>query len=89
VLERVLRWGHGRNFKSLLQHVVQAQGWTSPQYRVIELRGPDHAREFEVEALVRGVRYGQGSGRSKRQAEQQAAEIALKALEKEGIQLPE
>lgn len=89
VLERVLRWGHGRNFKSLLQHVVQAQGWASPQYRVIELRGPDHAREFEVEALVRGVGYGQGSGRSKRQAEQQAAEIALKALEEEGIQLPE
>ena len=89
VLDRVLRRGHGRNFKSLLQQVVQAQGWTSPQYRIIEIRGPDHAREFEVEALVRGAPYGRGTGRSKRQAEQQAAELALKALEKEGLQLPE
>lgn len=89
VLEQVLRRGRGRNFKSLLQQVVQAQGWPSPQYRVLDVRGPDHAREFEVEALVRGVPYGRGTGRTKRQAEQQAAGEALRTLQREGFQLPE
>ena len=89
VLEQVLRREHSRNFKSLLQQAVQAQGWPSPQYRVVETRGPDHAREFEVQALIQGVPYGQGAGRSKRQAEQQAAETALKALQDEGLDLPQ
>jgi len=88
VLERVLQRGHGRNFKSLLQQLVQAQGWPSPQYRVVEVRGPDHAREFKVEALVRGKPCGRGAGKNKRQAEQQAAEVALKSLAKEGLKLP-
>lgn len=89
VLERVLRREHGRNFKSLLQQLVQAQGWPSPQYRVLSVRGPDHAREFEVEALVRGRPYGRGRGRTKRQAEQRAAEVALKTLREEGFPLSE
>ena len=89
VLERVLRRGRGGNFKSLLQQLVQAQGWPSPQYRVIKVRGPDHARHFEVEALIRGVHYGQGAGATKRRAEQQAAEASLSALEDEGLQFPE
>jgi len=88
VLERVLERGHGRNFKSLLQQLVQAQGWPSPQYRVVEVHGPDHARQFKVEALVQGTSYGRGKGGSKRQAEQRAAEEALKALENKGFEPP-
>ncbi len=88
VLQRVLQRGHGRNFKSLLQQLVQAQGWPSPQYRVVEVLGPDHAREFNVEALVRGKPCGRGAGKSKRQAEQQAAEKALEALEDKGLKAP-
>jgi ribonuclease-3 len=83
LLERVLHRGHDRNFKSLLQQVVQAQGFVSPQYQVVALHGPDHAREFEVEALVNGKPCGRGVGQSKRQAEQRAAEVALKFLKNE------
>jgi len=88
-LMRVISRKSGRNFKSLLQQLVQAEGWNSPQYRVVSERGPDHAREFEVEALVKGVPYGRGTGRTKRQAEQKAAKIALKALQQNGLRLPE
>ncbi len=88
-LEAVLSRKRGRNFKSLLQQLVQAQGWVSPQYRVIEARGPDHDREFEVEVLVSGRRHGRGVGRTKRQAEQRAAEVALKQLQDQGLSLPE
>ena len=83
LLERVLHRGHDRNFKSLLQQVVQARGLVSPQYRVVAVSGPDHAREFEVEALVDGKPCGRGVGRTKRQAEQRAAEVALKSSDKE------
>ena len=83
LLERVLHRGHDRNFKSLLQQLVQAQGLVSPQYRVVGVSGPDHAREFAVEALVDGKPCGRGGGRTKRQAEQRAAEVALKSLDTE------
>jgi ribonuclease-3 len=85
LLERVLHRGHDRNFKSLLQQVVQAQGLLSPQYRVVGVSGPDHAREFEVEALVDGKPCGRGVGPTKRQAEQRAAEVALKSFGKEAL----
>jgi ribonuclease-3 len=88
LLQRVLHRGHDRNFKSLLQQVVQARGRASPQYQVVAVRGPDHNREFEVEALVDGKPFGRGVGRTKRQAEQRAAEVALKSFPAEDVPTP-
>ena len=51
-----------------------------PRYRVVAELGPDHAKTFEVEVELRGEVLGRGSGRSKKDAEQAAARVALEAL---------
>jgi len=67
----------GRDPKSELQERVQARGGTSPKYRVVETIGPDHNREFVVAVEVDGESLGVGRGRSKKQAEQEAARDAM------------
>jgi ribonuclease-3 len=70
-----------RNFKSLLQERVQSVYKLPPRYRVEGTHGPDHSKAFEVEVLVRGQVVGRGSGRSKKDAEQNAARAALARLD--------
>lgn len=74
------------NFKSLLLEYVQARGRTQPVYRVVAEEGPSHDRRFTVEVLVGGVPAGTGRARSKKQAEQQAAEEALARLREEAAE---
>ena len=69
----------GRDPKSELQERIQAAGRSSPRYRVVETRGPDHAREFVVEVFVEDEVLGVGHGRSKKLAEQAAAQAAILA----------
>jgi ribonuclease-3 len=69
--------GIGRDPKSELQERVQARGSASPKYRVVEMIGPDHNREFVVAVDVDGQVAGEGRGRSKKQAEQEAARDAI------------
>jgi ribonuclease-3 len=66
-----------RDAKSELQEKLQALGLRAPAYRVIGTHGPAHESVFEVEVGVGGRALAQGSGRSKRSAEQKAAEQAL------------
>lgn len=68
---------HDRNHKSLLLEFVQSRGLGHPDYRVIDEDGPDHAKVFTVVVVVDGHPRGQGEGRSKKQAEQEAARQAL------------
>jgi ribonuclease-3 len=68
----------GRDPKSELQERVQARGGASPKYRVVEAIGPDHNREFVVAVDVDGEVLGEGRGRSKKQAEQEAARAAMR-----------
>lgn len=70
-----------RNYKSLLQERLQARFKVPPRYKVSYTTGPDHARRFTVKVSLRGQVLGVGSGSSKKQAEQRAAEIALARLE--------
>jgi ribonuclease-3 len=65
--------------KSALQELL-ARRRARVTYAVIGESGPAHARTFEVEATVEGERVGTGAGRSKKAAEQMAAEEALKHL---------
>ncbi len=60
--------------------VHQNMGPITPQYITIQEAGPDHAKEFTVEVRVNSKVYGKGSGRSKKEAEKCAAEVALKKL---------
>jgi ribonuclease-3 len=71
--------GAGRDAKSELQEQVQAEGGTSPRYRVVATEGPDHRRAFVVVVEVDGAVLGEGRGRSKKLAEQSAARAAIEA----------
>lgn len=72
--------GQRSNFKSLLLEYVQARALPQPRYEVVAEEGPSHERLFTVQALVDGTPLGQGEGRSKKAAEQAAAEEALSVL---------
>ena len=69
-----------RDFKTQLQEQAQARFRTSPRYRVVAEVGPDHSKTFEIEVELRGQVLGRGSGRSKKDAEQGAARVAIEAL---------
>jgi ribonuclease-3 len=69
-----------RDFKTTLQELVQARFQTTPVYRLVAERGPDHDKEFTVELEVGGEVLGVGVGRSKKQAERAAAQEALRRL---------
>jgi ribonuclease-3 len=67
------------DFKSALQELLARRG-VRVSYEVVAATGPPHRRTFEVEAIVDSERIGEGVGRSKKAAEQVAAEQALKQL---------
>jgi ribonuclease III len=67
------------DFKSALQELLARRG-ARVSYEVIAATGPPHRRTFEVAAVVESERVGSGEGRSKKAAEQVAAEQALRAL---------
>jgi ribonuclease-3 len=69
-----------RDPKSALQERVQAEGRAAPRYRVLTSSGPAHEPRFEVEVLVDDQVLARGAGRSKRNAERDAAARALEAL---------
>jgi len=70
------------DFKSALQERLAQRGRTVT-YEVVDELGPPHDRTFEVVALVEGEELGRGSGRSKKHAEQEAAQAALDLLEED------
>jgi ribonuclease-3 len=68
------------NYKSLLQEYIQALHKVPPRYRVHSTTGPDHDKQFAVEVVVKGNILGQGSGKTKKHAEQEAARSAYRRL---------
>jgi ribonuclease-3 len=71
----------GQDYKSALQERVQALGRPLPEYRIAGEAGPDHRKVFSVEVVVAGEVLGAASGRAKKEAEQEAARLALERLE--------
>jgi ribonuclease-3 len=69
------------DFKSALQERLARQG-ELVSYDVIEEQGPPHDRVFQIKATIGGVEVGRGTGRSKKDAEQEAAQTALESLER-------
>lgn len=74
--------GSGNDWKTCLQEHAAALRLGAPEYRVSGT-GPDHARDYSAEVSLDGVVRGTGHGRSKKQAEQRAAEQACRALAKQ------
>lgn len=66
--------------KTILQEMVQASMEEAISYRLIKESGPDHNKSFEVEVLIGEREYGNGIGRTKKAAEQQAAYHAILKL---------
>ncbi len=75
----------GRDHKSRLQERLQASGRPLPSYRVSGEVGPDHRKMFHVEVFVGDEMFAQGSGRTKKEAEQEAAMRGLEAIQGLGI----
>jgi len=69
-----------KDAKSNLQEIIQAQGLPAPKYQVIDEVGPDHDKKFTIEVLSNGNSLGRGVGKNKSEAEQKAAEVALKKV---------
>jgi len=72
-----------RDFKTTLQELTQARFGLTPEYKVVASRGPDHLKEFEVAVIIEDKEYARATGKSKKIAQQIAAEIAVKALKGE------
>ena len=79
LLEAAAQLGAGLDWKTSLQELAASRSLGVPEYHVSE-SGPDHAKTFHATAVVAGEAAGEGDGRSKKEAEQRAAEQAWTAL---------
>jgi ribonuclease-3 len=82
VIDKSARLGAGLDWKTSLQELTAVEDLGVPDYQVEE-SGPDHQKNFRAVVRVRGRTLGSGEGRSKKAAEQQAAEAAWMAISSE------
>ncbi|MGP6138722.1 MULTISPECIES: ribonuclease III [unclassified Jeotgalibaca] len=77
-------FSHAMDYKTLLQEELQKNGDILIKYALLLEDGPSHAKRFEVAVQANGKVLGQGSGTSKKSAEQAAARVAYQKLTKKG-----
>ncbi len=82
LIEVAAKLGAGLDWKTSLQELTAARGLGVPSYEIVD-SGPDHAKVFQATAIVDGRACGVGEGRSKKVAEQEAAERAWHLLKDE------
>ena len=73
-------FSHVMDYKSQLQEIIQQQNIGTPSYEIVEEKGPAHNRSFISRVILNTKELGIGNGRSKKEAEQQAARLAILAL---------
>jgi len=69
-----------KDYKTALQELTQATHGVTPQYELLGSSGPDHKKEFEIAVKLNGDTIASAKGKSKKEAQQKAAQIALEAL---------
>lgn len=74
-----------RDYKTILQELASSDLRVMPEYKIAE-RGPDHQKEFTATVFLGGESYGSGTGRSKKEAEQQAAHEAYLRLAERAVE---
>jgi hypothetical protein len=79
-IERFAATTHQQNYKSLLQQHAQKALSATPMYELLDEKGPDHSKCFEVRVVIGSRVFGSAWGPAKKQAEQRAAQIALEEL---------
>jgi ribonuclease-3 len=72
------------DYKTALQELTQALYASTPEYKLVRAFGPDHKKEFEIEIYIDNKIYGKAIGKSKKEAQQKVAKIALAKLKKQG-----
>ena len=82
-LQRAARRTDVTNYKAALQQMAQKLYQQTPRYNLLETVGPDHKKEFVIEAVVGKRQFEAATGSTKKQAEQRAARSALRVLKKE------
>lgn len=80
LIDRNANSGHQDNFKSVLQQHAQQRYGAAPMYVILDEKGPDHAKCFEIAVELGGKRFASTWGSSKKQAEQAAALAALREM---------
>ena len=79
-IEEAIATEHQRNYKSMLQQHSQRRWGTTPDYQLLDEKGPDHSKCFEVAVSIGGRHFTSAWGMSKKDAEQEAARRALGEL---------
>lgn len=82
-IDQVMAVRKSLDYKSHLQELTQLKLSCVPTYRVVAENGPEHEKTFEVRLTLKGEVYGSGIGRTKKEAEQEAARAALEKIEQE------
>jgi ribonuclease-3 len=68
------------DFKTKVQQICQSRFGRAPRYRLSELKGPQHDKTFGAEIFIEGQPYGYGIGKTKKEAQQNAAKDALERI---------
>jgi ribonuclease-3 len=79
-IKKVAKGTYIKDYKTILQEIIQKQELERPQYYVINENGPEHNKTFQVDVKLKDKSLGQGTGLSKKEAEQEAAKIALEKM---------
>ncbi|DAB40056.1 MAG TPA: ribonuclease III [Sulfurovum sp. UBA12169] len=69
-----------KDYKTALQELTQATHGVTPSYELLSSFGPDHKKEFEIAVILDNTTIATAKGKSKKEAQQRAAQIALEAL---------
>lgn len=80
-IEKIIKSGAYKDYKSLFQEIAQEKIGITPTYEVVDEWGPDHDKVFKVAVAIGSERKGVGEGSSKQRAEVEAARDALERLE--------
>ncbi len=83
-IEKAIHERDKKDHKTVLQEMIQSKFDKPPVYLLVDEQGPDHEKEFTVEVWNQEVLLGTGKGKSKKEAEKKAAEIAIARLKETG-----
>ena len=79
-IDRLMDSEHESNYKSMLQQHLQQDGTARPEYQVLDEKGPEHSKCFEIAVSVGERQFPSAWGRTKKEAEQEAAKLALEEM---------
>ena len=81
-IEAAVRDRAVKDYKTVLQELVQRDSAKAPEYILVKEEGPDHNKVFTSAVMLKGEILGQGIGKTKKEAEKEAARVALQKLKK-------